>query len=294
MPDTVLVTGGLGRSGRWIVDRLADNYTVCCLDRTHPGFEIDARANVDFVAADLTDAGDAFDVVTDLQPDTVVHWAAIPAPERHAATRVFETNVTAAYNTLDAAGRVGADVVQASSEASYGLAFAAESRLPAELPMTVDHPQEPADPYGLGKVVAEEAAETIVRRDGIAVTSVRPSWIQYPGEYECRSTDDLAAGAGNCWSYVDARDVADLVAAAVVDPPTGHEPVHAAAANNYLGRPTVEAVREYFGAVPDDCTLSGESSALSTARARDLFGWEPSHGWRESAAVDVPTPTLAE
>lgn len=308
VPDTVLVTGGLGRSGRWIVDRLADDYTVCCLDRTHPGFEIDARANVDFVAADLTDAGDAFDVVTDLQPDTVIHWAAIPAPERHAATRVFETNVTAAYNTLDAAGRVGADVVQASSEASYGLAFAAESRLPAELPMTVDHPQEPADPYGLGKVVAEEAAETIVRRDGIAVTSVRPSWIQYPGEYECRSTDDLAAGAGNCWSYVDARDVADLVAAALAetaeatgggDSPVGpgtHEAVNCVAADNALGRPLLDLVREAYGGVPDDCVVDegDDRGAYAIDKAERLFDWEPSRSWRDAADESVAEPTLFE
>ena len=294
MTDTVLVTGGLGRSGRWIVDRLAPEHRVHCVDVDHPGYEVDASENVTFAAADLTEAGETLALVDSVDPDAVVHWAAIPTPERHAGPRVFETNGTATYNVLSAAGRGGADVVQAASEASYGLAFADEPRLPAALPITVDHPQEPADPYGLGKVVAEETAEAVVRRDGIAVTSVRPSWIQYPGAYECRPVDDLAAGAGNCWSYVDARDVAELVAAAVADPPTGHEPVHAAAADSYLDRPTADAVRECFGDLPADCSLSGRESALSTERARALFGWTPTHEWETAATASVASPTLWE
>jgi nucleoside-diphosphate-sugar epimerase len=292
--QTVLVTGGLGKSGRWIVDRLADDHEVHCVDVDHPGFKPVPRKGIDFAAADLTDVGEVFDLLTDVQPDTVVHWAAIPAPERHPGGHVFHNNVAAAYNVLDAAGRVGADVVNASSEASYGMAFAEETPLPAELPITVTHPQEPEDPYGTGKVVTEEVAEMVVRRDGVSVTSVRPSWIQYPGEYVCLDSDSLADGAGNCWSYVDVRDVVSLVVAAVDDPPAGHEPVHAAAANNYLGRPTLEAVESHFGELPPEADLSGEASALSTDRARTLFDWEPTHDWREAAAESVPEPVLVD
>ncbi len=36
MSDTVVVTGGLGRSGRWICDHLAGEYHVVCVDLDHP------------------------------------------------------------------------------------------------------------------------------------------------------------------------------------------------------------------------------------------------------------------
>lgn len=297
--ETVIVTGGLGRSGRWIVDRLAGEYEVVCVDLNHPGFEASPVDHVDFRAADLTDRGETYDLIDAVDPDAVVHWAAIPAPTRHAGGHVFETNVLAAYNVLTAAGRTDARVVQASSESAYGFAFADETPLPDELPITEEHPCRPEDPYGLGKVVAEDVAGTVVRKYGVSVASIRPSWIQQPGEYNCRSEElltDLSGGAGNCWSYVDARDVADLVAAALADPVNGHEGVHAAAADTYLDGSVVDACLEFWGETPDDCEIDPESdaSALSTAKAERLFGWTPSHSWRDAATADVDAPALTE
>lgn len=299
--ETVVVTGAGGRSGRWIADRLAEEYEVVCVDLDHPGFEVDAAENVDFRAADLSDRGETLDLLAGLDPDAVVHWANLPSPTRHAGGRVFETNVLATYNTLVGAGRAGARVVWASSESAYGFAFAEETGVPDELPVTEAHELRPEDPYGASKVAGEEVAKMVSRRFGVRVASIRPSWIQYPGEYNCRdvaASADISGGAGNWWSYVDVRDVAGLVAAALdagVDTDfAGHEAFHAAAADNYLGWPTVEAVRECFGEVPADCSLDGEQSALSTAKAEELLGWTPEHSWRDAADADVPAPTLYE
>lgn len=299
--DTVVVTGGRGRSGRWLADRLAAEHRVVVVDLDHPGWEVSERDSVTFRACDLTDRGETLELLGAIDPDAVVHWAALPSPERHAGGRVFETNALATYNALVGAGHADADAVWASSESAYGLAFAEGDPLPAELPITEAHPLEPEDPYGTAKVAGEEVAKMVARRFGVAVVSARPSWIQYPGEYNCRAVaeGDLAGGAGNCWSYVDVRDVADFVAAAVAgseavhrtDGPA-HEAVNVAATENYLGRPTAAAVEEYFGALPADCDLDGEASALSTAKAAALFGWTPERSWRDAAAADVPEPSL--
>jgi nucleoside-diphosphate-sugar epimerase len=292
MTETVLVTGGRGRSGRWICDRLAGEYDVVCIDLDHPGWEVSERDHLTFRAADVTDGGEVRDLIAEFDPTAVVHWAALPAPERHAGTRVFETNVSATYNVLDAAGRAGADVVWGSSESAYGMAFAAETPPPAYLPMDEGHPMAPEDPYGTSKVAGEEVAKMVARRDGISVASVRPSWIQYPGEYNCLDVTELADGAGNCWSYVDVRDVASLVEAALAADFDGHEPFHAAAAENYMDRPTADLVAEYFGEVPAECELEGEQSALSTAKARSLLDWAPEHDWRAAGDADVDGPNL--
>jgi nucleoside-diphosphate-sugar epimerase len=295
MTETLLVTGGLGRSGRWLVDGLADDYEIVCLDTAHPGFEIAERGSITFRAADLTDAGEAAGVIAEVDPDAVVHWAALPSPERHAGHRVFETNTMATYNTLVAAGRADARIVWASSESTYGFAFRREDALPDRLPITEGHAMRPEDPYGTSKVVGEEIAKMVVRRYDTPAVSIRPSWIQYPGEYNCRSglaEEGLALGAGNLWSYVDVRDVVSLVATALDSNVRGHEAVHAAAADSYLDRHTVDAVRDYFGTVPEDCEIEGDDSPLATAKAERLFGWTPSHSWRDAVDEDVPAPSL--
>ena len=128
--DTVMITGGLGRSGRWIVDRLAEEHFVWCVDLTHPGFEVSPADSIDFRAADLTDRGRAYDLVGELEPDHVVHWAAHPSPTRHSGGEVYETNTIAAYNVLTAAGRAGANIVNASSTpASTTAASPSSSRM---------------------------------------------------------------------------------------------------------------------------------------------------------------------
>jgi len=279
----VIVTGGLGASGRWIVDRLAGDHEVVCLDQELPE---DGHEAVEYRALDLTEAGPVFDVVTEVDPDAVVHWAAIPVAGTHAGVDLYENNTLAAHNVLTAAGRVGADVVQASSDGAYGFFFAEPTPLPDELPITESHALRPEDPYGLSKVVTEEIAKTVVRRDGISVASLRPSWIQLPGEYPCRDpeyVEDLSAGAGNYWSYVDVRDVVDLVEAALDADLDGHEAFNCVGPDNALGRPLAELLREQYGDVPEDSSVEGDAAAYSTAKAQRLLGWEPTRSWKTAA-----------
>jgi UDP-glucose 4-epimerase len=277
----IVVTGGRGASGSWIVDSLAEDHAVTCLDQSLP--EEGGTDGVDYRALDLTDAGATFDVLTEIDPDAVVHWAAIPVAGNHAGVDLFRNNTLAAYNVLTAAGRIGADVVQASSDGAYGFFFAAETPVPDELPITESHALRPEDPYGLSKVVTEEVGETVARAEGISVASLRPSWIQFPEEYPCREDsylNDLSAGAGNYWSYVDVRDVVSLVEAALETPVDGHEAFNCVAPDNALGRPTRELIEDYYGDLPDDCTIEGDAAAYSTAKAARVLGWEPTHSWK--------------
>lgn len=280
----VIVTGGRGASGEWIVDRLAESHDVVCLDRDRP--TDGGTDGVEYLAVDLTDPGAVFDIVTATDPDAVVHWAAIPVAGNHAGVDLYRNNTLTAYNVLTAAGRVEADVVQASSDGAYGFFFAEQTPIPDELPITEAHALRPEDPYGLSKVVTEEIAKTVTRRDGISIASLRPSWIQLPGEYPCRDpeyVDNLEAGAGNYWSYVDVRDVVALVESALAADFDGHEAFNCVGPDNALGRPLESLMREQYGDVPEDCTVEGDASAYSTAKATQILGWEPSHSWKTVA-----------
>ncbi len=312
--ETVIITGGRGASGRWIVDRLADAYEVVVVDYEHPGLGVTPAENVSFRAADLADRGEALDVVSAVDPDAVVHWAAIPVAGTHPEGRVFETNVLAAHNVLTAAGRADARIVQASSDGAYGFFFADPTPLPDALPVTEDHPLRPEDPYGLSKVTAEETAAAVARAHDVPAVSIRPSWIQYPGAYACREAgyvENLDAGAGNFWSYVDVRDVADLVAAALdrtadvgdvdadgddVVPAGTHEAVNCVAADNALGRPLRELIGEVYGELPaeTDVDSGDDRSAYAIKKAKRLFDWDPSRSWRTAASETVAEPTLVK
>jgi nucleoside-diphosphate-sugar epimerase len=282
---TVLLTGGRGASGRWIADRLATDHDVVVVDYDHPGLDREPAPGLSFRAADLADRGEALDVVAAVDPDVVVHWAAIPVAGTHP----------------------DAPIVQASSDGAYGFFFAEPTPMPDEVPVTESHPLRPEDPYGLSKVTAEQTAAAVARRHDVSAVSLRPSWIQYPGAYACRApayTDDLDAGAGNFWSYVDVRDVAALVARAVdalrTDrppiPPGTHEAVNCVAADNALGRPLLELLRAVYDEVPEATAVSDDDdrSAYAIERAADRFGWEPQHSWRTAAAATVEEPTLFE
>lgn len=290
----IAITGGRGRTGRWVVDRLAADHDVVCLDRALPD-PGEGHPAVDYRALDLTDAGGVFDALTAIGPDAVVHWAAIPVAGQHPGVDLYRNNTLAAHNVLSAAGRVGARVVQASSDGAYGFFFAAETPLPESVPVGEDHPLRPEDPYGLSKVVTEEVGKTVARRDEVPVVSLRPTWVQEPGAYPCRDpeyVEDLAAGAGNFWAYVDVRDVVDAVAAALEADVTGHEAVNCAAPDNALGRPLRALFEEHYGEVPADWTAEGDASVYDTTRAAEVLGARPSRSWHEAADESVEPPAV--
>jgi len=293
--DSVLVTGALGLLGRWTVDTLADEFAVIGVDRHEP--RSPSRTTVTYRACDVTEQGPVWELIDTFNPDTIVHLAAIPGAEHRAGTETFTTNVNSTYHVFEAAGRHDIPVVWASSEATYGVTFRNESRPLPPLPIDESSPQRPEDAYGTSKVVGEMLADRAVRRHDIPVTSIQPSWIQEPGNYETPQiratfTPENPTPSGSLWSYIDVRDVARLIRKAVTATRSGHESYLAVAAENYLDYPTADAIEAAWGTVPEGSSLSGDEAAFSTAKARDHFGWVPEHTWREAeqAAVEVPQP----
>jgi len=298
---SVVVTGGMGSTGRWVVRHLREaGWNVTCVDLTTPpgagpgGTVVDG---VEYRQGDLTDHGEAWELVTASDPDAVVHMAAVPLAGWQADTRTFTTNVECTYNVLHAAGRCGADVVWTSSDAAYGTVFAAQPWLPDYLPIDEDHPCRPEDAYGTSKLVGEQIADSTARKYDIDVASLRPPLIEIPGEYETTAwreafDPETADRDGEFWSYVDVRDVAGAVEAALDTPLGGSERFVVAAADNYLDRPTAATIETVYGDCPERCALDGDESAFSTAKARRVLDWEPQHSWRTAADESVPSPSI--
>jgi nucleoside-diphosphate-sugar epimerase len=115
----IVVTGGSGKAGRWVVRDLRE--------RGHRVLNVDARPDGigphgSCIVADLTDPGQAFELMAGAE--AVVHLAAIPAPELRSPAETFRINALSTYNVFAAAEahRV-ARVVWASSETVLGLPF---------------------------------------------------------------------------------------------------------------------------------------------------------------------------
>jgi len=286
--DGVIITGGIGDSGRWIVDAFVeDGWDVTVVDQRLPDDSLlSAHEGVDYREIDVTDGGEMFEVVHDVAPTAVVHLAAYTAENQSAPGTVFGNNVLATYYTLAAAGQVGADTVIASSDSVYGY-----EQLPSRFPISTEEDCRPADAYSLSKLVSEEIARMAVRKYDMNVRALRTTWIQYPGEYNCLGVQEAPEyGTTNYWSYCDVRDVVSAVQAAVGTSIEGFRAFNVIAADNYMGRPTGELLERHFDdpTVSDD--LTGDASAYSIGRSADLLDWTPSHSWRTAAEESSSEP----
>ncbi|MBM2812014.1 MAG: NAD-dependent epimerase/dehydratase, partial [Chloroflexi bacterium] len=127
-----------------------------------------------------TDYGD---VVTGLQgADAVIHLAAYPIPYKEVPNHVlFSNNVVSTYNVFEAAAFLGIKrVVTASSSAISGWTYGNQPLLPQYLPIDEDHPLNPHDPYGLGKLCDESIARSFSLRCGMETVNLRLGWVLFP------------------------------------------------------------------------------------------------------------------
>ena len=162
----IVVTGGSGKAGRWVVRDLREHdHDVLNVDLAHDG-----SAHGLCIRTDLTDLGQVHDVIAGA--DAVVHLAAIPAPELRPEGETFRTNALSTYNVFAAAADRGVGrVVWASSETVLGLPFAPATPPPfAPVDESVVRPESS---YALSKLVGETMAGQFARRSGIPFVGLR-------------------------------------------------------------------------------------------------------------------------
>ncbi len=281
----VVVTGAHGKVGRAATQALLDaGHEVLAVDLTRPGFERKDPGEAQYKMVDLTDAGDAFAVVRGA--DAVVHAAAIPEPTGNTPHTVFRTNLMATFNVLEAA--VQFDVkrfVNISSETVPGFFFPERPFLPDYAPVDELHPMHPQDPYALSKMFGEKLMDAAVERSDIRCISLRPSWVQYEGNYERNlgpQVRDASVLSPNLWSYIDAYDLADAIVLAVQSDLPGHEVMYIASPDSVGGHDFAEVLRTHYGERIELRDLARpDASGIDCAKAHELLGWTPTRSWRE-------------
>jgi nucleoside-diphosphate-sugar epimerase len=271
----VVVTGGSGKTGRWVVRDLRERgHDVRNIDWAHDG-----SGHGLCLVADLTDPGQTHELIAGA--DAVVHLAAIPAPEIRSEAETFRINTISTFNVFAAAVAASVQrVVWASSETVLGLPF---DTPPMFAPIDETIEPRPESSYALSKLVGEHMAEQFSRRASVPFIGLRFSNIIEPDDYERFPGfwDDPLLRKWNLWGYVDVRDVANSIYLGLASEAQGAEVFIIAAEDTVMTRDSADLMAEVYPKVPLKRKVEGRETLLAIDRAREMLGYEPKHHWKD-------------
>ena len=296
MTKNIVFTGGSGKAGKHVVQYLVDHgYTVLNLD-TKPLNNPKVRTLI----TDITDSGQVFNALTstlelhEFAPslrapkiDAVVHFAAIPRIMLVPDNEVFRINTMGTYAIVEAAEKLGIrKTIIASSETTYGLVFANEPRDPAYFPLDEDYPVNPMDSYALSKICNERTAHAFQQRTGSDVYAIRIGNVIEPHEYADFPTFFADPGFRKriAWSYIDARDLGQIIRLSIEKDGLGFQIFNAAQNDCSSDLPTAELLKRFYPKVPVRGSLGEFEGLLSNRKIRDVLGFEEQHNWRQSVS----------
>ena len=271
----VLVTGGSGKVGRYVVESLLPDHSVSVLDTRNPTGAYNAYHRVDVLSLSaLNRAMEGY--------DAVVHLAGIPHPLDHPGDRVFQVNTIGTFNVLEACAAAGVGtMIFMSSESTLGFAFAKNRMSPVYVPIDEEHPLRPQDPYGMSKVSGEMLCAGYSRTYGMRTVALRAPWIWVPEDEDRKLYRNLVRNYGdwsqNLWAYIDVLDVCSAVRAALVpDVTAGHEVFFIAADDQWTDQKTRDLVRKYYpDLIVPEGMYPGRESLIGSSKARKVLGFQP-------------------
>ena len=293
MNKRIVFTGGAGKAGRHVVPYLVDRgYDVLNVDLVpleYPG--------VNTLIADIADSGEMFNALSSHfgfegfetgkgpEPiDAVVHFAAVPRVLIKPDNETFRINTIGTYNVIEAAVKLGIrKIIIASSETTYGVCFAEGDKDFHHFPLEEDYDIDPMDSYGLSKLVNEKTARAFAMRTGADIYALRIGNVIEPHEYD-RFPAFLAnpmSRKRNAWSYIDARDLGQIVDLAIRKDGLGFQVFNAVNDTITATLPTREFLAKYCAGVPVRRALDEFEAPLSNRKAREILGFREEHDWRK-------------
>ncbi|GEM_PF-1788343 len=270
----ILVTGGSGFIGSWVVDEaLERGHEVAVLDLRPP------RRDVPYVKADVREPGE-------LPPgDAVVHLAAVSVSGecRKDPIRCFEVNVLGTTRILGAAARAGYSLFALGST-EWLYALSPEEEVDEDTPLSLP----PEDPYIASKLMAEQALWSTCPILGIGCLSIRIGNPIGPGEREgllhrevirriLSGEEVVVHGRGEQRrQYLHVSDLARGIVLALEKGMTGI--LNLSGPEPVTVMQVIESVSELLGRKPKIRFVEGRrgypGKRVSIERAKSM-GWEP-------------------
>lgn len=169
--SNVVVTGGAGFIGSWLVQYLSDiEANVLIVDNLisgHPDL-LPSLKTIQFEKLDITNQKILEDILKDFKPHYIFHLAAlhfIPYCNAHPMDTI-NVNVLGTQSLLHSASDIGSlkGLIFASSAAVYGI---------SDLPHREDSPLTPIDVYGLSKKMGEQLVRFWAEKTRIPIRVAR-------------------------------------------------------------------------------------------------------------------------
>lgn len=302
--DKVLVTGGSGLLGRFVVDEMLPHCNVSVLDIKPP------VQTVDYRETDILDAKAVTAAVAG--HDAIIHLAGIDDGNDFPDYDYFRTNVQGTWNLLHAAEAASVrKIVVASSTAAYGVG---RDRMPDYLPVDEDHRQRPTATYSLTKQIIEVQCRSFVARGALSIVCLRPTLIvrpereaailaqldlddpdSDPPENVPTIGDDAPYGALSVLrSYVRSADAARCFRLALSFDEERFDVFNVGADDGIGHEKTLPRLEAAYGRLPE-IRRTGHynrdpfASTLDSSRARERLGWEPRGDWDSIVTQHRPT-----
>ncbi|WP_319518398.1 NAD(P)-dependent oxidoreductase [uncultured Martelella sp.] len=293
MSKRIVFTGGSGKAGRDVIPYL--------LDKGHDILNLDLVAldhpDVNTFITDLTDSGQVFNAMSmhfgmeryedgkpPVAPDAVVHFAAIPRVMITPDNVTYQTNVMSTYNVIEAAVKLGVrKVIIASSETTYGVCFAEGDKDFHAFPLEEDYDVDPMDSYGLSKVCNEKTARAFALRYDADIYALRIGNVISPEDYSNFPgfLADPPSRKRNAWSYIDARDLGQIVDLCLQKDGLGFEVFNATNDTITANEKTVDFLKKYAPNTPITREMGDYEAPLSNRKIREVLGFQEQHDWRK-------------
>lgn len=293
MTKRIVFTGGSGKAGRHVVPWLkARGYDILNLDLK----PLDCDG-VNTLVTELTDSGQVFNALSShfwfdgydggalpATLDAVVHFAAVPRVLINPDNETFKVNTVSTYNVIEAAMKLGIrKVIVASSETTYGVCFAEGDKDFHSFPLEEDYDVDPMDSYGLSKVVNEKTARAFAMRFGADIYALRIGNVIEPHEYDRfpEFVGNPPSRKRNAWSYIDARDLAQIVHLCIEKDGLGFQVFNAVNDTITADMPTDAFLKRWAPNTPVTRPMGEREAPLSNRKAREVLGFREEHDWRK-------------
>jgi UDP-glucose 4-epimerase len=181
----ILVTGGLGLNGVWVVRKLVDSgfEPVVIDNRRDLTLLGEYRDRVRVLEADIMDLDALEEVMRETAAERVVHMAAMTLATEANPVRGFGVNAMGTVNVLEAARRASVErVIFTSSRSFYGDIPEGPHRHPAYLPLPETHRGDPILVYDVTKVAGEGMGRVYARMYDLEFVALRFGTIYGPGK----------------------------------------------------------------------------------------------------------------
>lgn len=269
----VLITGGSGRVGSYVLREIAPHYDVINADLSANHADI-----AQFLHVDVMDLRAVRSAVQGM--DAVIHLAAIDYDWQAKPERYIDVNVRGTWHVLQAAAEAGVKkVVLCSSISACGLSEMRGNWRPQTLQVDEQHACRPVQAYSVSKLLMEQMGKGFVDGTGMDVLCLRPLAVVMPETFA--SLIEFIDEPSRNWLfyYVTAADVARAFRASLECRGLRYGTFFLSAPDTCRAEPTLEWYRQRIGELPEVTNprlfrLQPRASIFSSVKARDLLGWE--------------------